>query len=120
MLGLVGRRVAGAVVTLLVLSVILFLLLQALPGDPASSMLGLHATPDAVARIRRDFGLDAPLPLQYLHWLAGALRGDLGYSLAAAGTGGALSGRAVSSIVLQGLRVTVPLATLGMLVAVLL
>jgi peptide/nickel transport system permease protein len=120
MLALIARRVAGAAATLLVLSILLFLLVQALPGDPATSILGLRATPETVARIRHDFGLDQPLAQQYLTWLGRALRGNLGYSLATAGTGGAISETPVSDIVGQGLVVTLPLAALGMLLAILL
>jgi peptide/nickel transport system permease protein len=119
MIGLLTRRVAGALLSLLVLSVVLFLLLQALPGDPATSILGQRATPALVKQVNADFGLDKPLPEQYLHWLGDAVKGNFGYSLASSGRG-ALSGTQVSDIVAQGLKVTVPLAVLGMLVAVVL
>jgi peptide/nickel transport system permease protein len=119
MAGLLTRRVAGALLSLLVLSVVLFLLLQALPGDPATSILGQRATPALVKQVNADFGLDKPLPAQYLHWLGDAVQGNFGYSLASSGRG-ALSGTPVSDIVTQGLKVTVPLAVLGMLVAVVL
>jgi peptide/nickel transport system permease protein len=118
-LGLVARRLAGALVTLLVLSVVLFAMLQALPGDPATAMLGQRATPQLVRQVKHDFGLDKPVPEQYLHWLGGAVHGDLGYSLASTGTGEGISGVKVTSIIGQGLKVTVPLAVLGMVFAVL-
>jgi peptide/nickel transport system permease protein len=117
MLGLITRRLAGAIVSLLVLSVVLFLLVQALPGDPATSLLGQRATPEAVRQLKAEFGLDQPMVGQYLHWLGGAAHGDFGYSLATSGRN-ALSGTPVIDIVVQGLKVTVPLAILGMLVAV--
>jgi peptide/nickel transport system permease protein len=117
MLGLLTRRLAGALLSLLVLSIVLFLLVQALPGDPATSMLGQRATPKLIAQINADFGLDKPLIGQYLDWLGGALHGDFGYSLATSGRSGP-SGTPVGEIVVQGLKVTVPLALLGMLLAV--
>ncbi len=120
MLSLVVRRVSGALVSLLVLSMVLFAMLQALPGDPATSMLGQRATPQLVHQVKHDFGLDKPLSEQYLHWLGGAVHGDLGYSLAGSGTGGGVSGTKVTSIIGQGLKVTIPLAVFGMVFAVLL
>ena len=117
MLGLLTRRLAGALLSLLVLSFVLFLLVQALPGDPATSMLGQRATPELVQQVNEDFGLDKPLIAQYLDWLGGAIQGDFGYSLATSGRSG-LDGTPVSEIVIQGLKVTVPLALLGMLLAV--
>jgi peptide/nickel transport system permease protein len=117
MLGLLTRRLAGALLSLLVLSIVLFLLVQALPGDPATSILGQRATPELIRQVNADFGLDKPLIAQYLDWLGGAVQGDYGYSLATSGRSG-LEGTPVSEIVLQGLKVTVPLALLGMLLAV--
>jgi peptide/nickel transport system permease protein len=117
MLGLLTRRMAGALLSLLVLSIVLFLLVQALPGDPATSILGQRATPELIRQVNADFGLDKPLIAQYLDWLGGAVQGDFGYSLATSGRSG-LEGTPVSEIVLQGLKVTVPLALLGMLLAV--
>lgn len=119
MLGLLTRRIIGALVSLLVLSVVLFLLVQALPGDPATSILGQRATPALVRQVNADFGLDRPVVEQYFHWLGNAVQGQLGYSLASSGRGG-LSGTPVTEIVLQGLKVTVPLAVMGMVVAVML
>ena len=119
MIGLIVRRVLGAAATLLVLSIILFLMIQALPGSPATSMLGQRATPELVAQVNADFGLDQPILQQYLHWLGGVVQGDFGYSLATAGRGGSLSEIPVSEIIVNGLKVTVPLAFLGMLLAVL-
>jgi peptide/nickel transport system permease protein len=111
------RRLAGALASLFVLSIVLFLLVQSLPGDPATSILGQRATPELVAQVNRDFGLDRPIVGQYLHWLGNAVQGDFGYSLATSGRSD-LAGTPVSDIVVQGLKVTVPLALLGMLLAV--
>lgn len=114
-------RVASAAVTLFVLSILVFVLIRALPGGPAVAILGLRATPELIARINHDFGVDQPLPIQYLRWLTAALHGDLGYSLAVTGfTSGQsqpISGRPVLDIVMQGLAVTLPLTLLGTLLA---
>jgi peptide/nickel transport system permease protein len=74
------RRVLVAIPLLLVVSVVVFLLMQLTPGDPAVLMLGQDATPDAIAQLRHQFGLDLPLPQQYLLFLGNLLRGDLGRS----------------------------------------
>ncbi|RKT17044.1 peptide/nickel transport system permease protein [Streptomyces sp. 1114.5] len=75
------RQLTGALGTLLGASVILFAGSAVLPGDAASSSLGASATPDEVARVRAEYGLDRPLPTQFLSWIGRAVRGDLGHSL---------------------------------------
>ena len=72
------QRLLLTVPVLFGLSIVVFLLLRLVPGDPAAVILGLRATPEGLAIIRRDLGLDLPLHLQYLHWLGNLLRGDLG------------------------------------------
>src|SRR5437867_4292397 len=59
-------------------SLLVFLLLRLIPGDPALVILGLRATPEGVRIIHRDLGLDLPIHLQYLHWLGALLQGNLG------------------------------------------
>lgn len=68
--------------TLLIVSLLIFLVTQALPADPASAILGREATPEALAAIRADLGLDRPWYVQYLDWLLGVLSGDFGTSYA--------------------------------------
>jgi peptide/nickel transport system permease protein len=80
-LALIGRRVIAAAVTLLGVSVLSFLLVHLVPGDPVRIMLGNQATPEAVAQLRHSFGLDRPLPAQYLSYLDGLLHGNLGTSV---------------------------------------
>ena len=75
------KRCGLTVYTLLVVSLIVFALTQVLPGDAATMLLGENATPAALAAIRDRLGLDAPVWVQYSHWLAGVLRGDFGTSL---------------------------------------
>jgi peptide/nickel transport system permease protein len=62
------------------ISIIVFLVISLIPGDPATAILGSFATPENVERLNRDLGLDQPLPVQYLTWLQGVLNGDLGHS----------------------------------------
>jgi len=79
---LVARRLVLLVPTLLGVATLVFGFLHLLPGDPAEIMLGESAAPADVAALRRDLGLDRPLAAQYTRFIAGALRGDLGRSIA--------------------------------------
>ena len=79
---LVGRRLALLVPTLLGVVTLVFAFLHLVPGDPVEIMLGETAAPADVAALRRDLGLDRPLPAQYARFLARAARGDLGQSIA--------------------------------------
>ena len=81
MRGYVVRRVVALVVTLGFVSVLVFVAIRVLPGDPVLVMAGPEANPEVVARLRTAMGLDRPLVVQYADWLAGALRGELGVSL---------------------------------------
>ena len=65
---------------LLGLSFVLFTFLHVLPGDPATAILGQHATAELSAKLREDLGLDKPIPIQYVHYLARLVRGDFGQS----------------------------------------
>ena len=78
----VVRRVLLGLVTLLVVSMLIFAITQAFPSDPAESILGREATPEAIQALRAEFGLDKPLFTQYTNWLTGILTGDLGTSFA--------------------------------------
>jgi ABC-type dipeptide/oligopeptide/nickel transport system permease component len=76
------RRMLYVVVVLLCVSVITFLLAFAVPADPAKSIVGTHATPETLARVRHTLGLDRPIYVQYGKYLWRLLHGDLGYSYA--------------------------------------
>lgn len=80
--GFVVRRVLLGLVTLWVTSVVIFAATQALPGDAARSILGRSATPESLAELRRQLGLDKPILTQYWEWISGIFTGDLGTSLA--------------------------------------
>ena len=77
---LIARRLMQAALILLGVAVITFVLLYALPADPAVLLAGRNATPQTVANIRHQLGLDLPLPLQFWNYLTGLLQGDLGRS----------------------------------------
>ncbi|MED4601611.1 ABC transporter permease [Paenibacillus validus] len=75
------RRLLQTVIVLLIVTMLVFLIMQLLPGDPARIMLGSEATQEQIDLLREEMGLDQPLPVQYLHWLGNVLQGDLGKSL---------------------------------------
>ncbi|RQT04725.1 ABC transporter permease [Burkholderia contaminans] len=80
LIGLIGRRIAVTALTLLIVSAIIFTITNLLPGDAAQAALGQSATPETVAALRQQFGLDMPAHVRYLHWLAGLMHGDFGRS----------------------------------------
>ncbi len=81
MLGYLSRRAFESLLALFFTSVLVFSMIHLIPGDPALLVAGLEAGPDVVLRIRRDLGLDRPLPVQYVSFLWNAARGDLGTSI---------------------------------------
>jgi peptide/nickel transport system permease protein len=78
----VAKRLLAVIPVLFGLSIIVFLMMALIPGDPATAILGNYATPENVARLNAQLGLDEPLPRQYLIWLGNLLQGDLGRSFA--------------------------------------
>jgi len=79
-LKLLGQRIGLALLSLLAVSVVVFAITALLPGDAAQEQLGQDATPEALAALRAQMGLDVPGPLRYAHWLGGLLTGDPGKS----------------------------------------
>ncbi len=79
---MVLKRLALGFLTLFIVSLLIFLATELLPGDFAQEFLGQSATPETVAAIRRQLGLDLPMHIRYIQWLAGVLHGDFGTSLA--------------------------------------
>ncbi len=104
-------RTALLLLGLVVASVLIFLTLRVLPGDVAQLIAGTNSTPEQVDAIRERLGLTQPLPLQYLDWIGGVLRGDLGTSL--------LTGTAVTDELAQKAQVTVPLGIMALTIALL-
>lgn len=78
---LIANRLLLGILTLLAVSVLIFVCTEILPGDVASAVLGQGATPEALVIFRRELGLDQPAYFRYWNWLAGALQGDLGVAL---------------------------------------
>jgi peptide/nickel transport system permease protein len=104
------RRFAGFAVTTLVAALIIFILLDLLPGDPARFILGINATPEAVAALRVQMGLDAPVHERFIWWVLDMLRGDFGLSHT--------QRLPVAQLIAERMAVTLPLSILAMIVSV--
>jgi len=76
----VVRRLASISVTMLLATIVIFLLVEVAPGDPASYMMGLNAEPEALAALRDEMGLNRSTPARYLAWVGGLIKGDFGIS----------------------------------------
>ena len=109
MLRLLLGRLGSFAVTLAAASVVVFVVLDVLPGDPAAILLGTNARPDTLAALRHQLGLDRPLILQYLDWVGGVLTGDLGNSVT--------YGVPVGGLIADRLAVTLPLALLAVAIS---
>jgi len=91
-LSIITQRLILGVLTLFIVSIVIFVAVNLLPGDFAQVILGQGATPESVASIRRDLGLDQPMITRYFTWLAGMLTGDLGTSFAQLNFANAMGG----------------------------
>ena len=100
------KRLIGLIAALLAASVLIFVVLDVLPGNAAEVMLGESATPEAVQALSHKLGLDRPAPLRYASWVRGVLAGDLGNSVA--------YDTPIAELLGERLAVTVPLAVLAM------
>ena len=109
-LGLVGRRLALGLGTLLVVSVLIFFAVELLPGDLAEAVLGQGATPETLAAMREQLGLDRPAFVRYFEWLGGAITGDFGVSL--------VTGERVASAIGERFANTLFLASYAAVIAV--
>ncbi len=105
------RRLISLAVSLLVASLVIFAVIEVVPGDPASYMLGLNASEDTVAALRDRLGLNEPVGLRYLHWVAGMAQGDFGQSYTYKVP--------VADLVADRLVVSLPLALYALALAVL-
>ena len=106
MIEFLSRRLAAALVTLALATVVVFAVVEVLPGDPALVMLGTDARPDTLAALRAQYGFDQPLLTRYLHWIGGLLTFDLGNSHA--------YGTSVAKLIGDRLQVTLPLGALAL------
>lgn len=110
MILLIIRRLFLALVTLFIISLIIFIGIEVLPGDMATAYLGQRETPESLKALREEFGLNDPAYERYLNWLGDALRGDLGISYARR--------QAVSDMIGYRLRNTVVLSVVASLVGI--
>ncbi|MDW6020439.1 ABC transporter permease [Mesorhizobium sp. BAC0120] len=109
MLAYLLKRLAIGLATLVVASIVVFAVLEILPGDPARLMLGMNATPDAVEALREQMGLNQPIVLRYLHWIGGLLTLDFGRSYTYSVP--------VIDLVSERLVVSLPLALLALILS---
>jgi peptide/nickel transport system permease protein len=93
------------VATLFFVSVLVFVVIRVLPGDPAALLMGLEGSPEATERLREAMGLTRPRPVQYVEWVSGVVRGDLGRSIQ--------YDLPVGELIVTRLPVTLPLALLA-------
>ena len=100
-----AKRLFALLITLLVASLVIFLLLEILPGDPASIILGIGAQEDTLAALRKEMGLDLSAPERYFRWISGILSGDFGRSYT--------YDTPVSSLILERLSLSLPLALMA-------
>jgi peptide/nickel transport system permease protein len=105
----ITKRLIAMLPVLVLVSMIVFTIIHLTPGDPALIMLGEEATPQALAALRHELGLDQPLPVQYLVWLSHVLRGDLGRSIR--------TNQPVIEAIMQRLPVTLELTILAMIIS---
>lgn len=105
------RRLIAVIPTFLLVSVLIFVLVRLLPGDPAQLMLGEAANAESIAALNRKLGLDQPLPVQYYKWFSNALRFDLGRSN---------TGITVNELIQQKLPITFQLTLIAVMISVLL
>jgi len=103
------NRLVQLVLVIFFLSIIVFTIVRLIPGDPAAVMLGTEATPQALAQIRKEMGLDEPLVIQYVKWVQNVLAGNFGTSW--------VSKKPAIDLILGALPVTLQLVTGAFLVA---
>lgn len=104
----IARRLLQMIPVLVLVAALVFVIFRLVPGDPAQLILGSNPDPEVLKALRRQMGLDEPIPLQFLRWLGDAIRGNLGESR--------IGGQSVVSLILQKFPITLELALLAMLV----
>ena len=105
MVKVLALRLSSLLLTLFIISLAIFVILEVLPGDPAAIMLGTSSQPDTLAALRRQMGLDQPAVVRYVIWIGGVLTGDFGNSYS--------YGVPVSELIRDRLTVTVPLTVMA-------
>ncbi|MBF0680947.1 MAG: ABC transporter permease [Devosia sp.] len=109
MISYFAKRLAEFAVTLLIAAVVIFVLLDLLPGDPARFILGINASDDALAALRLQMGLDTPAPARFANWVFGMLQGDFGMSHT--------QRQPVAKLIMDRMAVTMPLTIFAMVVS---
>lgn len=110
MLRYLARRLLVLALTMVAASIVIFLLMSVVPGDPAQFMMGMNADPAALAALRAELGLDRPLLVRYLEWVGGLVIGDFGQSYTYRVP--------VSQLILDRIGLSLPLAFLALLLSV--
>lgn len=110
MIGFLATRLVSLILVMWLVTIIAFVVMRLAPGDPSAIMLGADAPPAAVADFRASYGLDQPLPVQYLAWLGHVVRGDLGTSI--------YLGRPVTTAILERLPVSLTLTVCAFVIAI--
>ena len=105
---LVLKKIISLIITLFIVSLLAFLAFQIIPGDPTTKLLGTSATPEKVAQLRSELGLDRPVMIRYLDWLVSFVKGEFGISYT--------YNRAVGTLLSDKLPVTVLLTVLSFLI----
>ncbi len=111
MLAFLAKRILILIATLLLVSGVIFIVLQVIPADPAQLILGMQATPETLQELRHKLGLDQPLAIQYWKWISAWVRGDFGQSIT--------YDVPIRTLIASRLQVTVPLAILSIFFAIL-
>lgn len=109
MLRYVAVRLAQLVPVVVLASIGIFLIIHLVPGDPVVTVTGLDASPEQMARVRAELGLDRPLPIQYIDWLSRVLGGDLGTSI--------VNSSQTSTLILDRMPATIQLTIATMFIA---
>ena len=104
------KRLLHLCITMFVVSIVVFLMIQLIPGDPAKVILGIKASPEAVERLQRELGLDRPLYEQYLNYYGGVVRGDFGKSL--------ITRVSIAKLIREKLPITLTLTIISMTIAI--
>jgi peptide/nickel transport system permease protein len=110
MLRYLARRLLVLALTMVAASIVIFLLMSVVPGDPAQFMMGMNADPAALAALRAELGLDRPLLVRYLEWVGGLVIGDFGQSFTYRVP--------VSQLIIDRIGLSLPLAFLALLLSV--
>jgi peptide/nickel transport system permease protein len=112
MTGYIIRRLIQTVFVICIITVLCFSLINIIPGDPVSTMLGSQATQEQIESVRHELWLDRPLPEQYIHWVGNAVRGDFGTSI--------MYREPVTSLITKRLPITLYLGVLAFIISTIL